>query len=179
MITHIRRSVFVTTLVALGALMLVLGSAALTARPAEAQAASCWSKIYEDVEVAPGVILEDVYTGHQHFDSKCLTVHDNRINASDLAAPIAIYCQPDGVAFWDINSISKGTKAFLVTFNYINSFPAQPTENTLLVSQGGYAFYRLTSGELQLNSPPNWEGKSYTFVFSGCEHPEQQHSTMQ
>lgn len=179
MIALFRRFAPATALVVAGALLLVFGSAALTAQPASAQAASCWEKIYEDVEVSPGVVRHDVYTGHQDFDESCLTVHDNRINASDLSAPIAIYCQPDGVAFWDINSISKGTKAFLVTFDFINAHPASPTENTLLVSQGGYSFYRLTSGELQLNSPPNWEGKSYTFVFSGCEHPEQQHSTMQ
>jgi hypothetical protein len=177
--TSFRRSTVVTALVALGALLLVLGNAAMTARPAEAQAASCWSKIYADKVVAPGVVLHDVYTGHQKFDDDCLTVHDNRINANTLAAPIAIYCQPDGIAFWDINSISQGTKAFFVAFSYIDQFPAVPTENTLLASEGGYSFYRLTSGELQLNSPPNWEGKSYTFVFTGCEHPEQQHSTMQ
>ncbi len=174
--TSFRRSSVFTVLVAL---LLALAGAALTARSAQAQATSCWSKIYEDRDIAPGVVMPDVYTGHQKFDSECLTVHDNRINASDLAAPVAIYCQTDGVAFWDINSISKGTKAFLVTFDYIDSFPAQPSENTLLVSESGYSFYRLTSGELQLNSPPNWEGKSYTFIFTGCEHPEQQHSTMQ
>src|SRR4051812_36622415 len=111
--TSVRRSSTVAALVAFGALLLVLSSAALTAQPAQAQAASCWTKIYEDKEVAPGVIARDVYTGHQKFDDECLTVHDNRINANTLAAPIAIYCQPDGIAFWDINSISQGTKAFL------------------------------------------------------------------
>ena len=46
--------------------------------------------------------------------------------------------------------------------------PRFPTTNTLIEGIPGIALYRLTSGELQVNGPVDWEGKPYVYIWNGC-----------
>lgn len=47
------------------------------------------------------------------------------------------------------------------------ALPAQPAQNTLIAERGGYALYKLTTGEYQLNVGPDFEGKVFTCRWSG------------
>lgn len=144
--------------------------------PVQAQGPACYEKVYDQRQTSIGfggfrfVVTRNVQTGIQ-FDDACLSVNDDRVNAADHAAAAAIYCRPEGVAIWDIDDTSRGTPSFLVTYDALESIPWPVEENTLLAENGGFRLYALTSGELQLNSPPDWEGKEYVFTWPGCERP--------
>jgi LysM repeat protein len=75
---------------------------------------------------------------------------DDRLN-SDPAAPIAIYCRPDGIHVFSIDRFGQGRELFVATFNEINAIGI-PSVNTLIDSGAGVGLYRLTSGEFQVNS---------------------------
>ena len=107
------------------------------------------------------------------FDESCYTPNDDRVNLHDNAAAAAIYCTEHGVSIWDIDDISRGAPSFLVTYDALDALPTPQEENTLVGENGGFRLYALTSGELQLNSPPDWEGKEYVFPWPGCERPQQ------
>ncbi|MFO7323013.1 MAG: hypothetical protein DIU68_014905 [Chloroflexota bacterium] len=157
------------------ALALVLSSVDAPA-PAQAQARSCYEAIFEMREttlppmLGGGTIRRLVKVGEK-FDEACYTVGDDRVN-QDNAASVAIYCRPEGIAIWDIDVTGRGTPLFLVSHSVVQSLPQPLAENTLLAEYGGYRLYALTSGELQLNGPPDWEGKSYEFIWDGCPQPE-------
>jgi LysM repeat protein len=75
---------------------------------------------------------------------------DDRLNL-DPAAPVAIYCRPNGIHVFTIDRFGKGTLAFIASFNQINAVGI-PSVNTLIASGGGVGLFRLTSGEFQVNS---------------------------
>ena len=75
---------------------------------------------------------------------------DNRMNP-DPAAPIAIFCRPDGIHIFAIDPTGRGQLAFIASFNQINAVGI-PSVNTLIASGGGVGLFRLTSGEFQVNS---------------------------
>ena len=54
----------------------------------------------------------------------------------------------------------------------INAVGDQPAANTLLAEAQGYKLYRLTSGDFSVMSPPDAEGKVYSFTWKrgdlGC-----------
>jgi LysM repeat protein len=75
---------------------------------------------------------------------------DDRLN-SDPAAPVAIYCRPDGIHVFAIDRFGQGRELFVATFNEINAVGI-PSVNTLIDSVAGVGLHRLTSGEFQLNS---------------------------
>jgi hypothetical protein len=101
---------------------------------------------------------------------ECITPPDNRINSSDAYAAAAIYCTDAGVTVWDIDDLGRGTFTLLVPQETIDA-SAGAAAPVLLGESGGFQVYRLESGELQLNSPPDWEGKSYVFDWPGCPLP--------
>jgi hypothetical protein len=152
--------------------LLVIAPLLMIAAPAAAQDLDCFETIWRTIETpnpfTGGVIRRDVKNGSD-FDEDCYTVQDDRVN-QDNASPIAIYCRADGISFWTIDLISRGTPSFFVTWPVLDAFPAG-AENTLILEEGGFRLYRLTSGELQVNGPPDWEGKEYVFTWAGCERP--------
>ncbi len=163
--------------VALGALLVLAQFAPLAVQPALAQHPDCYTVIYEQQETSipflPGVVIvRNVRVGTK-FDPACSTPNDGRENINDNAAAAAIYCTPYGVSIWDIDDISRGTPSFLVTYDALDAIPWPLEENMLIGENGGFRLYALTSGELQLNSPPDWEGKEYVFIWAGCERPTQ------
>jgi hypothetical protein len=101
------------------------------------------------------------------FNPDCYSVGDDRVN-QDNAADVAIYCRPEGIAFWDIDITGRGTFSFLVTYDLLLSIPDNLPGNVLVAEHGGFQLYKLTNNQLQVNSPPDWEGKSYTFIWDGC-----------
>ncbi len=141
----------------------------------DAQAASCFEVVYEmrttSIPFLPGLqITRNIKVG-VNFDEDCNTPNDGRANINDNAAAAAVYCTPYGVSIWDIDDISRGTPSFLVTYDALDTIPWSLDENILVAENGGFRLYALTSGELQLNSPPDWEGKEYVFTWAGCERP--------
>lgn len=157
-----------------------LALAALAFFPAAVQTAAaqhpdCYTVIYEtrrtSIPFLPGLtIMREVQVG-KVFDPACATPNDGRANINDNAAAAAVYCTEYGVSIWDIDDISRGTPAFLVTYDALDAIPWPLEENMLIGENGGFRLYALTSGELQLNSPPDWEGKEYVFTWAGCERP--------
>lgn len=143
--------------------------------PVAAQARSCYEAIYEVREltlpVFGGITIRQSVKVGEAFDESCYNVGDDRVN-QDNAAGVAIYCRPEGIAIWNIDSTGRGVPSFLVRYNLLDALPRPLVENTLLAEHGGYRLYALTSGELQLNGPPDWEGKRYEFIWDGCPRPE-------
>lgn len=43
----------------------------------------------------------------------------------------------------------------------LSTLPEFPAQNTLIVQQGGYALYKLTTGQYQVNIGPDFEGKVF------------------
>lgn len=165
-----------SALLALSAVVLLAGLVGLgPVAQVEAQAASCFEVIYEvrqtSIPFLPGLTITRSVSVGRRFNEDCNTPNDGRVNINDNAAAAAIYCTPYGVSIWDIDDISRGTPSFLVTYDALDTIPWPLAENTLIGENGGFRLYALTSGELQLNSPPDWEGKEYVFTWAGCERP--------
>lgn len=160
------------------AVVLALLFAPGTVERVDAQAASCFTVIYEFRETripfVPGLTISRQVSVGRRFDPACNTPNDGRANINDNYAAAAVYCTEHGVSIWDIDDISRGTPSFLVTYDALDAIPWPLEENMLIGENGGFRLYALTSGELQLNSPPDWEGKDYVFTWAGCERPRSQ-----
>jgi hypothetical protein len=98
-------------------------------------------------------------------------IEDRRINRGGFGE-LAVYCYDNGLGIYDIDMLSRGDLLISLTFEELAEYPADPTMNYLIMDVGGFRLYRLMSGDLQVNSPPNWEGKEYVFVWDGCPQPE-------
>ncbi len=95
-------------------------------------------------------------------------INDGRINALDLAAPLAAYCSSGGIAVWDIDSEGQGTLAFTATADQISaglSAAASSGQNQLVAEGMGDSLYALSSNEIALVGPDVKEsGKTYQFI---------------
>lgn len=96
---------------------------------------------------------------------------DGRLNV-DAGAPVALYCQSDGILILDIDSSGKGVNPFFVSQAEIDAVDSSPAANTVIasgvVSRGYITLYRLTSGEFQLVTVDQDPSKTYNFIFDGC-----------
>jgi len=132
----------------------------------------CWVQedVTEEVGTNPftGVAITTT-TKKWVFQSKCAVIRDERMNWKDSHATAAVYCNSAGVDVYRLDWSGNGTFIFRATLAEINKVPATPASNTLIDGAGGFALYRLTSGELQVNTPPNWEGKIYEYTWTGCQ----------
>jgi hypothetical protein len=106
------------------------------------------------------------------YDTACDSLQDGRENINDTVAEAAIYCTSFGVDVYDLDWSGNGDFAFRATWAEIDAVPVNPAENTLIDGVPGFALYRLTSGELQVNGPADYEGKVYVFIWDGCARPE-------
>lgn len=148
-----------------------LGLWSFSAPSVAAQSPECW----EQKEGAP-IVTVNPFTGQPItvpsivtvYDEDCSRITDGRVNAQDLAAEAAIYCTSQGVDIYDLDLSGRGTFAMRATQRDLARVPQNPAENTLIKAVRGFALYRLTTGELQLNGPADWEGKQYVFIWSGC-----------
>lgn len=92
-----------------------------------------------------------------------LTFTDGRVNSHDGQETAAVYCNENGgVDVWTVID-SVGYFAFTATRTDLARVPEKPRQNTLIKSSLGVALYRLTSGELQINS-----ANDYVFIWDGC-----------
>jgi hypothetical protein len=138
-----------------------------------AQSPDCWQKkVRTDTVVIPiidfPISFESEYT---EYDERCNTINDGRENLHDRAAEAAIFCHEYGVDIYDLDMSGRGTFVFRATYDEIEGISRTPAQNTLIKGNGVFALYRLTTGEMQLNGPPDWEGKPYVFIWNGCERP--------
>ncbi|MBC7812702.1 MAG: hypothetical protein H7175_16220 [Burkholderiales bacterium] len=101
---------------------------------------------------------------------------DDRINRQAYAYA-AIYCDADlqGVNIYGINSTGAGSinngrgfKAIFVPYAELPATPSAEDGNLLIEQFENISFYRLTSGEYQVNVGPDFEGKQYVLVWDGC-----------
>jgi hypothetical protein len=94
---------------------------------------------------------------------------DDRINPGAVEA--AIYCTDLGVKIIDIDVRGAAIGSFIVPYDDIDAIGI-PEVNTLIAEHRGFRLYRLTTGELQLNAPPNWlSSGEYVFIWDGCGDP--------
>ena len=80
-------------------------------------------------------------------------INDGRINATDLAAPMAAYCQSGGMEIWYIDAEGQGTLAFTVSADDISTALDQAVasqQNQLIAEGMGDQLYALMSNELAL-----------------------------
>lgn len=110
------------------------------------------------------------------------TLRDGRVNYWESGAPVAVYCQFDrsdpannvfnGIELLKINGSNQGEPLLEVSATDINAVGDQPSANTLLAEARGYKLYRVTSGHFAVMSPPDAEGKVYSFTWKrgdlGC-----------
>ncbi len=98
-------------------------------------------------------------------------INDGRINAFDLAAPLAAYCANGGIAVWDIDDQGQGTLAFTATAEQISaglSTAASSGQNQLVAEGLGDSLYALMSNQIALFGPDVKEsGKTYQFLAPG------------
>ncbi len=101
---------------------------------------------------------------------------DSRLNRQAYAYA-AIYCDDANqrVAIYGIHAQATDGKApgegFPAIFVPYGSLPPTPTAeqgNTLIQQYLDIGFYRLTTGEYQVNAGPDSEGKTYVVTFDGC-----------
>jgi hypothetical protein len=106
-------------------------------------------------------------------DSECSgggfgRINDGRVNALDLAAPLAAYCVDGGLAVWDIDASGQGTLGFTATKQQIADAVAgaKSSGQNALIGEGlGNSLYALSTGELSLIGPDVKEpGKTYTSI---------------
>lgn len=78
---------------------------------------------------------------------------DERINAFDAAAPVAVYAVDGSLVLYEILPNSRGVLAVVVTAEQIAAM-ASPEQNALLGSNdsGSITVWRLSSGEFQVNA---------------------------
>lgn len=103
-------------------------------------------------------------------DSGFGAIGDGRVNdgPNQLAAPLAAYCNDDGISIWDISNEGKGTYAFTVTRAEIDAALSQAVasgQNVLIAEGSGNSIYALSSNELTLLGPDVKEpGKLYQTI---------------
>jgi len=89
------------------------------------------------------------------------------------AVDVAMYYDEDGVeglTFYEIDENSNGNLVFYLTPEELAEWDAtEVTENTLIAqnADGTVAFYKLTTGEYQLNVGPDADGKVEVTIFDG------------
>lgn len=92
---------------------------------------------------------------------------DDRINRQAYATA-SIYCDADNsrVLVLGISPTVIGNELLSVPYA---DLPPTPTDSNVVIAQNGnVTFYRLMTGEYQVNSGPDAEGKTYVVVWNGC-----------
>jgi len=120
----------------------------------------------------PGLVLVGVDFFNQVADSNCQPAHfgDARLNAYDIAAPLAAYCASGGITVWDIAPDSQGTLAFTAPLAAIHDAlaQAQTSGQSVLIGEGlGDSLYALPSNQLQFTGPDVNDAKTYQFIAAG------------
>lgn len=99
---------------------------------------------------------------------------DDRINRQAYAYA-SVYCQADEqrVGIYGIHSTGAGEfndgSGFPAIFVPYAELPPTPTDGNVLIAQyANIEFYRLTTGEYQVNAGPDPEGKEYVLIWDGC-----------
>jgi hypothetical protein len=114
---------------------------------------------------APGATMHWTITVGKDCDNGVtgITFTDGRVNSHDGAETAAVYCNADGsVDVWTVYN-SVGYFAFTATKADLAKVSEKPLKNTLIKSRLGVSLYRLTTGELQINS-----ANDYVFIWDGC-----------
>lgn len=74
-----------------------------------------------------------------------------------------------GLSFWGINEQGDGYFAFYVSKEMLDALPENPEVNLEIArtDNGQIVFYKLTTGEYQVNIGPDSEGKVQVVIFDG------------
>ncbi len=159
----------------LGTLQTLTGTNSLTLNPGESGTlrltALLAGGITPGLGGGPGVLTITAITafGDPANASECIArINDGRINAYDLAAPLAAYCSNGGITVWDIDAEGQGTLAFTATADQISaalSTAASEQQNQLVAEGMGDSLYALMSNQIALFGPDVKEsGKTYQFI---------------
>lgn len=95
---------------------------------------------------------------------------DARINRQAYAGAV-VYCDADEkrVGIYGVNQDNaQGFPAIFIPYDQLPPVPPAEAGHTLIASYGNIRFYRLTTGEYQINVGPDAEGKEYVAVWDGC-----------
>lgn len=147
-----------------------LAAGLLTVSPVQAFPDECYNEVIERTEIVNPftgtvTIIEEV---KRDLKSECETVQDGRENPQHPSATVAIYCTDIGIDVYYMDISGRGTFAFRATQAEIDAVPVNPAQNTQIDGAPGVALYRLTDGKMQVNAPPDWEGKPYIYIWDGC-----------
>ncbi len=84
---------------------------------------------------------------------------------ADLGSDGIVYTDRGNIIIYGIDSSSRGYVALVVTAAEIAAVSSTPEKNTLILRDGLFAVYRLTTGELQVNIGPVASGEVFEIVF--------------
>ena len=95
-------------------------------------------------------------------------VEDGRANASDCAAPVAVYCQDSGFNVFVISTQDgHGSLLTTVSADEIARAGLPKDQNVVVKAVDGVVISRLTTGEFQINAVQS-DGKPYIYIWDGC-----------
>jgi hypothetical protein len=94
---------------------------------------------------------------------------DDRINRQAYAQA-AVYCDAANSRVLILGIDAGGDGSELLSVPY-GDLPAKPTGQHVQIEQAGnVGFYRLATGEYQVNVGPDSEGKTYVAIWDGCPY---------
>ena len=100
-------------------------------------------------------------------------INDGRINPGKGDMNAVIYeTEQGGIEVYDVGDSGTGFLVISVTDEALAGYPEKPGENTLISSSadGKTALYKLTTGEYQVNTGPDGEGKVTNIIFTGRDN---------
>lgn len=120
----------------------------------------------------PGIRTDPQYPpGVGPYQDYTPRLSDGRLNSTDLAAPVGVFCTSNGgVSVWAINAKnSQGAEAINASPIQIGNALAQAMTSgahTQISSRGNISLWALTSNELQVQAPDLRETrKTYNYIF--------------
>jgi hypothetical protein len=118
--------------------------------------------------------LSPVSLGEEFASGITLPPGINTGGASALIVPISATGEEAGedyvgLSFWGINDEGDGYPAFYVSKESLDALPENPESNLEIArtDNGQIVFYKLTTGEYQVNIGPDSEGKVQVIIFDG------------
>jgi hypothetical protein len=122
---------------------------------------------------AAAFVVIAVPTEEAQACNPCDCPEDRRINCQGIQFYAIYTYERNGVCTIDAYRMkddgSPGRRAWRITQRDLDRLPETPEENTLIVQDDAIFFYKLTSGEYQVNAGPAEDGKIYVLIWeNGC-----------
>jgi hypothetical protein len=107
-----------------------------------------------------------------HVANACLPCNCKTHRTVNCFGRYGVYILQNGdscaIRVLDIDDEGRSSRAIDLSARELAELPEFPEENILVDEYYEIAFYKLTTGEYQVNSGPDAEGKVFVLNFTGC-----------